>query len=104
MAMIVWLPTTRVDVVNVATPLPFNEQLPKSVLPMASRKSTAPVGVPEPDAALTMAVKVTDCPKTEETANDVRTVVVTGAAIAHPQAAAAGCERRVAFVGNSDVL
>jgi hypothetical protein len=39
------VPTASVDVVKVATPLPFNAPVPRVVVP--SRKVTIPVGVPE---------------------------------------------------------
>jgi hypothetical protein len=42
-----------------------------------SRKLTEPVGVPAPGATTaTVAVKVTDCPKTDGLTEDVRLVVV----------------------------
>ena len=43
-----------------------------------SRKVTVPVGVPAPGAtAETVAVKVTDCPKTDGLADDVTVVAVS---------------------------
>jgi len=48
---------------------------PRRVAP--SKKLTVPVAVPAPgETALTVAVKVTDCPKTEGLVEDVNTVVV----------------------------
>ena len=44
-AVIVWLPTLRVEVVNVATPL-VKAPVPRVVLP--STKVTVPVGTPSP--------------------------------------------------------
>jgi hypothetical protein len=50
-------------------------QLPIVVVP--SRKLTVPVGVPAPGlTTATVAVNVTDCPKTDELMDDVRLVVV----------------------------
>jgi hypothetical protein len=52
-----------------------NEQLPITVAP--SRMFTVPVGVPAPGAVtVTVAVKVTLCPKTDGFAEDVRVVLV----------------------------
>lgn len=71
----VWLPTASADVVNVATPEPFNVPVPMELPP--SRKLTVPLGVPAPgDAAETVAVNVTDWPKTEGLTDDVTAVVV----------------------------
>ena len=53
-----WLPTPRVDVVNVAVP-PETPPVPMEV-PL-SKKVTVPVS-PEPVVGWTVAVKVTDCP------------------------------------------
>ena len=59
---------------NVAIP-PLNVPVARVVTP--SVNVTVPVGVPEPGAtAVTLAVKVTDCPKTEGLALDVSVVVV----------------------------
>src|SRR2546430_4589354 len=61
-------------VVNVAEPL-IKVPLPRLVAP--SLNETVPVGVPAPGAlAETVAVKVTDWPKTDGLADDVTTVVV----------------------------
>lgn len=58
----VWLPTAKVEVVRVATPrlrLALPIELP------SARKVTLPVGVPAPaPIAVTVAVKLTDWPKT----------------------------------------
>ena len=52
-----------------------NEQLPIVVAP--SRKLTVPAGLPAPGAVtVTVAVKVTPCPKTDGLAEDVRLVLV----------------------------
>jgi hypothetical protein len=62
------LPTARAEVVKVAWP-PESVPVPRVATPFL--KVTAPVGVPEPGApALTVAVKVTDWPKTEGLAED----------------------------------
>ena len=50
--------------VSVACPLPSKATLPIFVVP--SRNATVPVGMPDPGAvAVTVAVNVTACPKTE---------------------------------------
>ena len=67
----VWDAAFRVEVAKVATPVPSSVEVPNSVAP--SRKSTVPVGVPEPP--VTVAVKVTDSPNTVGVF-DVLTVVV----------------------------
>lgn len=73
-ALIEWLPRLSVEVLNVAIP-PLSVFEPKVVAP--SLKVTVPVGVPDPGAtALTVAVKVTDWPKTEGFADDATAVVV----------------------------
>ena len=55
--------TDNVEVAKVAVPL-LSGPVPKVVAP--SLKVTVPVGVPEPGAdAVTVAVKVTDCPNTD---------------------------------------
>jgi hypothetical protein len=68
----VWLPTARAEVVNVALP-ELKVAVPKVAAP--SRKVTVPVGVPEPGAtALTVAVNVTDCPNTDGFTDEVTVV------------------------------
>jgi len=58
-----WLATERLDVVKVATPA-VRVPVPSEVVP--SKNSTVPVGVPAPGAlGVTVAVKVTDWPKTD---------------------------------------
>ena len=50
--------------VSVACPLPSRAGLPRFVVP--SRNATVPVAMPDPGAAaVTVAVNVTGCPKTE---------------------------------------
>ena len=62
-AVMLWLPTPRVEVLKAAVP-PLSGAVPKVVAP--SLKVTVPVGVPVPGATgLTVAVKLTDCPKTD---------------------------------------
>src|SRR5947209_4130922 len=72
-----WLPTDRADVLKEALP-------PESVTPPGVRsvapslKSTVPVGVPPPgEVAVTVAVKVKFCPKTDGLADELTTVCVT---------------------------
>ena len=70
----VWLPTVSAEVVNVAT-LPLSVPVPTGLPP--SRNVTVPVGVPAPGATgETVAVKVTDWPKTDGLADEVMPVVV----------------------------
>ena len=72
--MIVWEPAARDDVLKVAAP-PVSGPLPKSVAP--SMKLTLPVAAPVPGGTTeTVAVKVTDCPKTEGLVPDATLVVV----------------------------
>lgn len=52
--------TAKLEIVKVATPLLLRVCVASVVVP--SRKATVPVGVPE--AEVTVAVKVTGCPKT----------------------------------------
>jgi len=66
------LPTLSPAVVRVAWPDPFNEPVPNVVTP--SLKVTVPVGVPAP--AATVAVNVTDCPKTDGFTVEASVVVV----------------------------
>ena len=68
----VWLPPGRLLVEKVAAPLPLMVPVPSVVLP--SVKVTLPVAVPPVE--VTVAVKVTDCPKAEGLALEVRVVVV----------------------------
>lgn len=70
----VWLPTAKAEVVNVAWPL-LRMPVPMALPP--SRKVTVPVGVPAPGAtAETVAVKVTDWPKTEGLGDEARAIAV----------------------------
>ena len=71
-------PTARLVVENAA--VPEEGAIPpgvKSVLVDVSKKSTVPVGVPDPGAlAVTLAVKVTAWPKFAVLADEVTLVVV----------------------------
>ncbi len=72
--MIEWVATPRLEVVRLALPL-LKVTLPSELEP--SLKVTVPVGVPLPGApAETVAVKVTDWPKTDGFADDVTEVPV----------------------------
>ena len=72
--MIECAPAVRVEIESVAVP-PLSVPVPRVVEP--SRKLTVPVGVPLPGAtASTVAVKVTDSPKTEGFAYEVTLLVV----------------------------
>ena len=66
-------------VVSVAFPLLLRIAVPRVIEP--SMKVTEPVGVPVPDAGLTVAVNVTAWPKTDELSEEVRLVVVAVAAL-----------------------
>lgn len=65
------VPTASAAVLRVATP-PLSVPVPNVFVP--SLNVTVPVGVPP--ALVTVAVKVTDCPKTEGLADEVTVVVV----------------------------
>jgi hypothetical protein len=70
----VWAPTVSDAIVNVALP---ELKLAVASVVAPSRKVTVPVGVPEPgETALTVAVKVTDCPKTDAFTDEVTPVVL----------------------------
>jgi hypothetical protein len=72
--VMVWLPTVKAEVVKLATP-PLKVTVPIELPP--SRKVTVPPGVPAPgDAAETVAVKVTGCPKTDGLTDELTAVVV----------------------------
>ena len=60
--------TANEEAVNVADPEELSESVPSVVVP--SRKVTVPVGTPEPEEGLTVAVNVTACPKTEGLADE----------------------------------
>ena len=69
-----WLPTLKAELVKVAMP-PKRMPVPTGLPP--SRKVTAPVGVPLPGAlAETVAVRVTDCPKTDVLADETSAVLL----------------------------
>ena len=68
-------PTASVLIVNIAWPEPFRVPVPRVLGP--SLKVTAPVGVPAAGLfAVTVAVKVTDCPDTDGLAEELTNVVV----------------------------
>ena len=67
------VPTARVEVVNVATPL-LRVELPRDVAP--SRKFTVPLGVFVNPCAVTVAEKVTACPKLDVLEEEVSAVAV----------------------------
>src|SRR5438552_6696146 len=74
-ALIEWEPTASVLVTNVAWPEPFRVPVPRVLGP--SLKVTVPVGVPAPGlVAVTVAVKVTDCPDSDGLREEVTDVVV----------------------------
>ncbi len=74
-ALIEWEPTASVLVTNVAWPEPFRVPVPRVLEP--SLKVTVPVGVPAPGLfAVTVAVKVTDCPDSDGLAEELTSVVV----------------------------
>ena len=69
------LPTAKEDVLKVATPLLFKVPVPSVVGP--SLKVTVPPAIPAPGVVVaTVAVKVTDCPKTEGVPEVISAVVV----------------------------
>ncbi len=68
-------PTASVLIVNIAWPEPFRVPVPR--IPGPSLKVTVPVGVPAPGLfAVTVAVKVTDCPDTDGLAEELTDVAV----------------------------
>ena len=73
MPVMLCVPTARVEMDNVATPLAFSVELPICAVP--SRKLTCPIGVPEA-AEVTLALKVTDCPSVDGFTNEVNVVLV----------------------------
>ena len=56
------------EVDNTADPDELSEAVPRVVVP--SSKVTVPVGTPEPEEGLTVAVKVIACPKSDELAEE----------------------------------
>src|SRR5947208_1019748 len=79
-ALIEWEPTASVLVTNVAWPEPFRAPVPRVLEP--SLKVTVPVGVPAPGLfAVTVAVKVTDCPDTDGLVEELTRVVVLGSVV-----------------------
>ena len=73
--MIEWGPVVSEEMASAAWPVPSRLAVPKAALP--SVKATVPVGVPTPESTdATVAVRVTDWPKTEGLVDDDRAVVV----------------------------
>ena len=70
--MIGCVPPPRLVVVRVACPEPFRVAVPRVAAP--SLKTTVPVGVPA--ELVTVAVKVTDCPRLEGFREETRAVDV----------------------------
>ena len=70
--MLYALPTAKVDVLNVANPLPFKVPVPSVVEPFL--KVMVPDGVPE--EPVTKAVKVIDSPKTDGFGAAISTVAL----------------------------
>src|SRR6186997_2758053 len=66
-----WLPTASKEVVNAAWPEPFNATVPRETAP--SRKSTDPVGVPDPP--VTVAVKVIEVGADGDATDEIIVVV-----------------------------
>ena len=79
------MPTVSVDVVKVATPLPFTVPVPSVVMP--SRKVTVPVGVPEV-LDLIVALNVTGEPLEAEAAELTSAAVVAAGVMVSVTAAA----------------
>ena len=73
-AVIECRPCVRAVVANVAFPVASSAPVPSVVAP--SRNVTVPVGTVVPEAGVTVAVKVTDCPTVDGLADDVTAVVV----------------------------
>ena len=73
-----WLPTASEDVLNVATPLLLRDTEWSCAVP--SMNSTAPAGIP-PVLDLTVAVRVTDCPRMEGFNEEANVVVVLEAVV-----------------------
>jgi hypothetical protein len=69
-----WDPTLNVDVVSDATPA---ESVPEPSKVAPSKKLMVPVGVPAPgETAVTVAVRVLACPKTDGSGLEVKVAVV----------------------------
>ena len=72
-AVIEWEPAERAAVVKLAIP---PESVPAPSVAAPSLKVTVPVGVPEPDAGLSVALNVTDWPTTDGFGEEIEVVVV----------------------------
>src|SRR5215831_4880731 len=80
-----WLPTASGEVVVIVAVLPLlSVAVPIREPP--SENVTVPVGVPVPEAGLTVAMNVTVCPGTDGFADDERAVVVVAAGLHTPMA------------------
>jgi len=73
-AVMEWDPRASAEVVSVACALPFSEPVPRAAVP--SMNVTVPVGVPEPEVAVTVAVNVTDCPIADGFTDDFSVVAL----------------------------
>src|SRR5580698_4376494 len=95
------VPTARVEVVKVATPL-LRLELPMEVVP--SRKLTVPVGVRLNPCAVTVAENVTACPKMEVLDEEVSAVAV-GARLVFKSTATAPaiCPQTLLAISHHDV-
>lgn len=82
-AVIVCVPTVSDEVLKVATPLPFKDTAVPRLLPL-SLNCTVPDGVPA--LAVTVAVNVTDCPKSDGFTDELTVVVVAAVTVAVPVA------------------
>ena len=56
---------------------PERATLPRSMPVVVSKKSTLPVGVPDPESAVTVALRVKGYPKLDMLAEEVKVVVVS---------------------------
>lgn len=74
--MIEWLPTANELVVNVAVNGVVADSVPLPIVVVPSRKFTTPVGLPVPEVTVTVAVKVTGCPKTDGLTDEATAVEV----------------------------
>ena len=73
----VWLPTVRADVVQVAVPLPFSGTAVQPEIEMVLFvNATVPVGVPDPPTGETVAVNVTDWFTVEGFTDEITAAVV----------------------------
>src|SRR5450755_4173807 len=73
-----WVLGPRVDVWRVATPLLLSATVPKLIPVALSKKFTVPVGLPlqKPGCAVSVAVRVTVCPKLDGFREEASAVLV----------------------------